>query len=55
VGAPKEIMGELFVCRLFETGHIDPLRIRAANDVADVRKSMMASSFVTCLALPDRM
>ena len=35
VGAPKEIVGEFFMCGLLEAGYIDPLRICAADDVAD--------------------
>jgi hypothetical protein len=27
VGAPKEVVGELFICGLFEAGYIDPLRM----------------------------
>jgi hypothetical protein len=35
VGAPKKVVGELLMCGLSEAGYIDPLRIRAADDVAD--------------------
>lgn len=33
--APKEVVGELFVCGLLEAGYIDALRIRAGDDVTD--------------------
>ena len=33
VGTPKEIVGEFLICRLSKTRYIDPLRIRAADDV----------------------